>query len=168
MNTKAKDFFLAVMLGGFVLICVVLVYGITHNPKTVATADSVWSVLENNGYEPIDSTQEYKDQWADNSGRVSKAVTAIDGDINFNFFVFSDDEMAEKARGEYMSYIRWHRYDAVNVETGKYASNYSIYTIEADGMYSVDIRIGNTVIFAYSDAENADKINKIISEIEYF
>ena len=43
-----------------------------------------------------------------------------------------------------------------------------IYTIEADGMYSVDIRIGNTVIFAYSDAENADKINKIISEMEYF
>lgn len=35
-------------------------------------------------------------------------------------------------------------------------------------MYSVDIKVGNTLIFAYSDEENADKIKKIVSEMDYF
>ena len=91
-----------------------------------------------------------------------------DDDVNFNFFVFSDDKTAEQARAEYISYIRWNRYDVMHTKFNEARSNYMIYTLMANGMYSVDIKVGNTLIFAYSDEENADKINKIVSEMDYF
>lgn len=92
----------------------------------------------------------------------------IDGDINFNFFVFSDNETTEQVRKECVSYIMTYRYGVPKIETKEGARNYMIYTLKAKGMYSVNIKMGNTLIFAYSDEENAEKINKIILEMDYF
>lgn len=165
-NQRTKDFIISMaMIGGFVLAVVVFIGIFSGTPKTMATAESVWSILENNGFEPFDSTEEYKEKW--NNG-VIKVVSMTDDDVNFNFFVFSDDETADQARGEYISYIRWNRYGVPNIEIGEGARNYIIYTLTANGMYSVDIKVGNTLIFAYSDEENADKIDKIVSEMDYF
>lgn len=166
MNKRTKDFIISmVMLGGFALVCVAFIGIFSGSPKAVATADSVWNILENNGYKPIDSTEQYKEKW--NSG-VTKVVSMTDDDVNFNFFVFSDDKTAKQARAEYISYIRWNRYDVMHTKFNEGRSNYMIYTLMANGMYSVDIKVGNTLIFAYSDEENADKINKIVSEMDYF
>lgn len=166
MNKRTKDFIISmVMLGGFALACVAFIGIFSGSPKAVATADSVWSILESNGYKPIDSTEQYKEKW---NSSVTKVVSMTDDDVNFNFFVFSDDKTAEQARKEYISYIRWNRYDVMHTKFNEGRSNYMIYTLMANGMYSVDIKVGNTLIFAYSDEENADKINKIVSEMDYF
>lgn len=163
-NQRKKDFIISMaMIGGFVLAFVAFIGIFSGTPKTPATADSVWTILENNGYEPIDSTEEYKEKWY--SG-VTKVVSMTDDDVNFNFFVFSDDETADQARGEYISYIRWNRYGVPNIEISE--AGKELYDLYSDGMYSVDIKVGNTLIFAYSDEENADKIKKIVSEMDYF
>lgn len=89
-------------------------------------------------------------------------------DISFNFFVFDNDKSAEYVRRLYRSYIRDNRYFIPNVEIKEGNSNYLIYTLKANGLYSVVIRVENTLVFAYSDEENAEKINDIILEMEYF
>lgn len=47
------------MLGGFALVCVVFICAVSGSPKNEATADSVWNILESQGYEPADTTEEY-------------------------------------------------------------------------------------------------------------
>ena len=43
-----------------------------------------------------------------------------------------------------------------------------LYTIKANGLYTINMRVANTLIFAYCDEENASKLNAIMKEIGYF
>lgn len=147
---------------------IVIVFSITNNPKTPATADQVWTILETQGFEPADTTQLYKDEWGNIGNSLSEVVSMESGDIRFDFFVFNNTENAEVIRKRYQSYIRDNRYHIPNVKVSEGAANYMIYTLKANGMYSVNIRVGNTLIFAYSDEENASKIDNIILEMDYF
>ena len=163
-----KNFIKVSIALGVLIGIILIVISITNNPKTPVTADRVWDILEAQGFEPIDTTKVYKDDWADNGNILNNSVSAQVNDISFNFFVFDNDKSAEYVRKLYRNYIRDNRYFIPNVEINEGNSNYSIYTLKANGLYSVVIRVGNTLVFAYSDEENAEKINKIVSEMEYF
>ena len=144
------------------------VLSITGAPKPLATAEQVWSILESQGYEPTDTTQLYRHGWNDINSKIVQVVSIKDDDLGFDFFTFDSKETAEYVRGYCQSYIRWNRYTVPNVEIKNAATNHMIYTLKAGGMYSVNIRVENTLIFAYSDEENASKIDDIVRAIGYF
>ena len=155
MNKRTKDFIVSIaMLGGFTLVFVVFIFAFTSNPKTMATADSVWSVLENKGYTPMDSTQEYIDKWNSTAKKVTKVITMQDGDVHFNFFVFPDNETTQQVRREYMSYIQTNRYGVPHIEFSEGQSNYMIYTLIAKGSENAyhcrnySLRHSNSICFS--------------------
>lgn len=158
---------IAVALGALIGI-IVIVFRITNNPKTPVTTDQVWDILESQGFEPVDTTQIYKEDWGENGGILNHAVSTQTDDISFDFFVFDSDESAEYVRRLYQAYIRDNRYFIPNVEIKEANSNYIFYSLKANGSYSVVIRVGNTLVFAYSNEENAEKIDNIILEMDYF
>ena len=47
-------------------------------------------------------------------------------------------------------------------------ANYMIYTIEAKGIYTVNIRVGNTLVCGESKGENAGTLNKVLLAMDYF
>ena len=158
---------ISIVLGVLIGI-IVIVFSITNNPKTTVTSEKVWDILEIQGFEPVDTTQLYRDDWKVDGNILLEAVSIQTDDISFNFFVFDSDKRADYVRGLYRTYIRDNRYNIPNVETRESMANYMIYTLKANEMYSVAIRISNTLIFAYSDEKNASKIDNIILEMGYF
>lgn len=167
-NSMIKNIIKAAIAFGTLIGIIMIFISIINNPKTPVTAEQVWDILVAQGFEPVDTTQIYKDDWGANGNILKKSVSAQADDISFNFFVFDSDKSAEYVRTLYLNYIRDNRYSIPNVEFTEGNSNYLIYTLKANGLYSVVIRVGNTLIFAYSNEENLEKINDIILEMEYF
>lgn len=167
-NSMIKNFIKVSIALGTLIGIIMIVISTTNKPKTPVTTDQVWDILEAQGFEPVDTTQIYKDDWGDSGNILKNSVSTQVDDISFNFFVFDSDKSAEYVRTLYLNYIRDNRYSIPNVEITEGISNYLLYTLKANGLYSVVIRVGNTLIFAYSDEENAEKINDIILEMKYF
>ena len=55
-----------------------------------------------------------------------------------------------------------------NIEVSEGSANYMLYTIKANGLYTICMRVDNTLVFAYCNEENASKLNAIMIEIGYF
>ncbi len=145
-----------------------LVLATTGHPKPPITAEQVWGILVSQGFEPADTTQFYKEEWGKNGYSLVQAVSAETENIQFDFYVFDSDKSAEFIRGLYQSYIRDNRYCIPNAEIKEGTANYVIYTIKAGGMYTVNIRVGNTLVYVESDEEKASKINDIVLAMKYF
>ncbi len=139
--------------------------------KTPATYEQVWSVLEENGYAPTDTTEHFINNWKEQNtlkGVLNKAVTVQQDDIRFDYYMFDSKSTADYYRGLYISYTRSNRYDVKNVEFSERLANYTIYTIKAAGMYTAVVMVDNTLVFAYSDSENSSVIYDMIVDIGYF
>lgn len=153
---------------GALLGMVLIIFSITNNPKTPVTAEQVWSILEAQEFIPSDTTQLYKDEWGNNGNGLTQVVSTESDDIRFDFFVFDSQENAESIRKLYQSFINSNRYCVPNVEIKTGSANYMIYTLKAKGIYTVNIRVGHTLIFAYANEENASKVDSIIQDMDYF
>lgn len=151
-----------------VLLAVILIVVFTKgHPKTPATVENVFNAIENNGFIGADITSDYQEKW-DMGNELQNAIAFEDNDIRFDFFVFDNDKNAEHIRKQYRSYIRENRYDIPNIEVSEGAANYMLYTIKANGLYTICMRVDNTLVFAYCNEENASKLNAIMIEIGYF
>ena len=176
MNIKStfKDYvktFIALAITlGLMFGLFMLVLALIDDPKTPATIEQVKTIIENSGFDPIDSTDIYNNAWHDQVGNiVTESVSFVHDDISFNYFIFNSDASAEMARKKSQSYIRSNRYGTPNIEISECVSNYMIYTLDATskGLYSVNIRVGNTLVYAYCNSENKSEIQKILLEIDY-
>lgn len=137
------------------------------NPKTPATAEQVTSALEKNGFDVFDLTSDYQEKW--NMDSVLKnAVVCEEDDLRFDFFVFDNEQNADYVRIKYQTYIRENRYANPNIEISEGATNYTLYTIKAKGVYTINMRVANTLVFAYCNEDNANKLNAIMRELGYF
>ncbi len=164
----AKNFIKLFIVLGALVGTILVVFSFTIQPKTPTTAEQVWDILETQGFSPVDTTDLYKDEWGNDGDTLAAVVSMEADDIRFDFFVFNSSESAESIRKRYQSYIRENRYAVPNVEIDEGMADHIVYTLKAKGMYSVNIRVGNTLVFAYSDEENASKIDSIILEMDYF
>lgn len=151
-----------------VLLAVILIVVFTKgHPKTPATVEKVFNALEINGFIGTDLTSVYQEEW--NIGNALKnAIGCEENDIRFDFFVFDNEKNAEGIRKQYQSYIRENRYAYPNIEISEGSANYMLYTIKADGLYTINMRVANTLIFAYCNEENAGRLNAIMTKIGYF
>ncbi len=146
-----------------------LLFAITGKPKPVATIEQVESVLTEQGYTPIDTTETWKDHMSEDiKPCLTEAVSIQVDDIDFTFFTFSDDNSAEGVRSYFSSWIWKNRFSTPNIEFSEGHANYLAYTLTAAGKYSLIVRIDNTVVFALSKEENASKILDIMCGIGYF
>ncbi|MBE6709322.1 MAG: hypothetical protein E7578_08800 [Ruminococcaceae bacterium] len=156
---------------------ILIYFFINGQPKTVATYEQVWKAVEDQGFSPTDTTKMFRDAWKDKNDSKGKAIqralTFIDPDngINFNFFIFDDDESAHSARVSYWNYLRYDsgRYGSSNTNQ-KYTSSISNFTVcwvKHDNYYTVCTRVGNTVIYAEANADSNGSIKNIIEAIGY-
>lgn len=151
-----------------VLLVVILIAVFTKgHPKTPATVEKVFNAIEKNGFVGADITSDYQEKW-DMSNELQNAIAFEDDDIRFDFFVFDNEKTAEYIRKKYRTYIKENRYDIPNIEISEGSANYMLYTIKANGLYTINMRVANTFIFAYCNEENASKLNAIMTEIGYF
>ncbi len=164
----------------FPIVAVLLLGGImgyflvNGQPRTIATYEQVWAAIEKQGITPTDTTEMFKDGWEDNrSEALQRALTFIDpnDDINFNFFVFENENSAHQARVAYWNYLKYDsgRFgtSTTNQEYTSSAANYTICWVKHDNYYTVCTRVGNTVIYAETNADANTTVKKVIEEIGY-
>lgn len=165
-NGNIKLILFPVLVVALLAVILFVVFTKGH-PKTPATAEKVFNAIENNGFVGADITSDYQEKWG-TGNELQKAIAFEDGDIRFDFFEFDNEKSAEGIRKQYQSYIRENRYAYPNIEISEGSANYMLYTIKADGLYTINMRVANTLIFAYCNEENASKLNAIMIEIGYF
>lgn len=140
---------------------------IKASPKTPAAAPQVSAALAENGLTGADLTDAYREKWA--VGTALKAAVGTEkSDLRFDFFVFDTANTAERIRKNYQTFIREERYATPNIEVSEGAANFVLYTLKADGTYTVNMRVENTLVFAYCRTENAERLDAVMRGIGYF
>lgn len=156
---------LTLVIGGL-LFFGFMVLQLTNNPLESTTKNQVTATLETQGYTVTDVTERRKAE----TEAVVEAVEVRDGDFYFTYILFTDDKYSLFASQKFYSYLRSNRYDAQHIETEKSMSNYSIYTLTSSksDKYTVNARVGNTVVYAESSETDSNIIKNIMKEIGYF
>lgn len=148
-----------------VILFFVIMFAVTcTGPKEVATAEQVWSAIEQAGYQPVDATELYREDMPS----LVQCIAFEKDDEYFNFYVFKEQSNAEAFYAAAHSHIYINFYKYPNVEHISRQSNYCIYTLTASGRYSVDIYVGNTAVYAYCDEGNDQGIADVLYTIGYF
>lgn len=158
----AKDYIIALALFaafGLIFYCIA---DYMSTPTDIATDAQVWAELESMGYVPYDLTQQYLDKEL-NCG-ILKNITVQDDDLRIEFFVFKSDKKAADIWAEYRSFIREKE---LNPGSPAGRGNRVIYYAFAQDNYYAIVRVGNTLVFAASDEENAGAVNSFLVSIGY-
>lgn len=151
------------VLCAVIFICVVCAVNV---PKTPATAEQVWDVLVEQGYEPKDITEQIREKYPDTE--LTESVVVQNDDIDFQFYVFNSQKDAINIYNQLHSLFVTERRGVPYAEHDTRVANYRIYTLLSKGKYSVAIFVGNTAVYAYCDEENEGKVASILREIGYF
>lgn len=153
---------------------ILIYFSIYGQARTVATYERVWTTIENHGITPTDTTELYRDAWNDfRKEALQKALTFKEPNsaTSFNFFVFDDEQSAHSTRAAYWSYLRYEsgRFGtrATNQEYTSSASNFTISWVKHDNFYTVCTRVGNTVVYAETNADANQLVKDILAEIGY-
>ena len=143
-----------------------IVIFIKASPKAPAAVPQVFAVLAENGLTGADLTDAYREKWAIDTA-LKAAVGTEKSDLRFDFFVFDTANTAERFRKNYQTFIREERYATPNIEVSEGAANFVLYTLKADGTYTVNMRVENTLVFAYCRTENAERLDAVMRGIGY-
>ena len=143
------------------------VLSVTVVPKTPATTGQVWEALVSLGYDPQDITKMCLEQNPNAKQNLLNCIAVQKDDIYFEFFMFNNANSAIDVYASNRSDMVWTKKTVHFVEYYKKTANYCIYTLRSSGTYSASIYVGNTAVYAYSDAENRGEINKILDIIGY-
>ena len=150
--------FLAILAG-----IIYAVFMIAIVPKTPATTEQVWDVLVSLGYEPKDVTEQQIEQ----DSSLTKGISVENDNLHFEFYNFDNKNSAINVYSTAHSLIIRTKMSFPRVEVKTSRANYTIYSLEAGGEYSVAIYVGTTAVYAYCDAEHRSEIDKILVDIGY-
>lgn len=151
----------------FVVFIIMWLDALFSPPKTPATSDEVWQIIEEQGYKPEDITDRYYKNDSDAFLSLIKCVAFKENDIEFQFFEFNNRDSAIDIYGQahhkiITTYNSWQK-----TEIDSFNKNYSLYFLDSLGKYNVAIQVGNTAVYAYCNSENKNEINKILAKIDY-
>lgn len=96
-----------------------------------------------------------------------QSIGTENADLHFEFFVFSNGDDTIDAYRHFHSYFTRTKESGTLREGSVFMSNCYIYTLRTMEKYSVAGYVGNTAVYAKSDAENESKVNQILSDIDY-
>lgn len=136
-------------------------------PKTPATSDEVWNLIELQGYEPEDYTELYHQSDVSFQNSLNKCVGFLHNDISFEFFEFNNQNSAENIYSQAYQKITKKYNSWQKNEISHHSQNYSLYFLNSMDKYNVAIYVGNTAIYAYCDSENMSEIDSILAKIDY-
>ena len=153
------------LIGGFIVLVfavIMIVMFANTGEKTPATSQKVWDELVILGYEPAETTYAYTDQ----NSHLQKSIAIETSSIRFDFFEFDNDSRALAMFKDSHSQI-YEKRSAVFRDWDEHYNNYTMYSMESDETYYTVIRVGNTIIDAYCDAECTSELGKILVAIGY-
>ncbi|MBR2957534.1 MAG: hypothetical protein IKC20_04715 [Clostridia bacterium] len=156
-----------VVIALLLISAIYFVSSIFAEPKTPATVDEVWTAIEAQGYKPKDITQTYYDNDSDAFMYLIKCISFDKEDIHFEFFEFNNEDSAKDLYGQAHYKITTTHNSWQKIETDNRMANYRIYTLDANGQYGVAIFVGNTAVYAHSNSQNKNEIDKILEAIDY-
>lgn len=145
-----------------------LIFGnmfINTGQKTPYTVEQVAEVMETYGYDSIDNTEELKleNSSVEHSVKCTSAYPYID-------FMFVEMDSTESAKALFASLHNqfWERHIYNTVIGESFYNNYTskTYHLEND-YYSEIVRVSNTVVIAQSKEDTKDKINELLTAMDY-
>ena len=151
----------------FVFIAIVgavLINALTNIPDAIS-AEQMCDILVEKGFNPTNAVNN-----ADESllkAGLNNCIIAEKDDIKIEFYDFDNSDGALSVYREAYRLIITTRMGTprIQIKTGKFS--YKLYTLDADGTYSVAIYLKNTAIYAYCNSENKYFLNEILDEIGY-
>lgn len=165
---SVKSFVVAfAVIALFLISAIYFVSSIFSEPKTQATVEEVWKAIETEGFEPKDITQDYYNGDSDAFMYLIKCIAFDKNDIHFEFFEFNNEDSAKDLYGQAHYKITTTHNSWQRIETDNRMANYRIYTLDANGQYGVAIFVGNTAVYAHSQSQSKNKIDKILDSIDY-
>lgn len=153
------------LIGGFIILvlAVMLVVMFANTgEKTPVTCEELNTKLIEMGYEPADTTYAYSDQ----NASLKRSIAIDTGKVRFDFFEFDNDNSALSLFENSQAEINKNR-NANSQDWTAHYNNYVMYSTQSDGIYYIVIRVGNTAIDAYCDAENKSELDTILASIDY-
>ena len=130
-----------------------------------ATPQQTYEALLTQGSQPQYATQLVSDDIQ--TLGLTDCVVAEQGDIKINFYFFDNENAAQTLYNMSVSLIHAERRDPPTRDYSEGNSNHWRYTMIGETMYSTAMHVGNTAVYAYSDTENALKINAVLKSIGY-
>ncbi len=167
-NSGAGDIIKLAVVAVVIAIVGYGIFTVCFTPKKTTETHLVVQAIAESGYEAEDLTQMYyqHDPWFEHS--LIKCIVFNEDDIHFEFLEFNNDNSAWDIHTQAVQLIvEEHNLQGRRKNRGTRISNYSDYFFESDGKYSITVWVGNTVLYAYSNSENAHVINRIIDDIGY-
>lgn len=153
--------FAALLVGVFIL-----VFTIFGNDKNPVSAKQVSDALSSLGFEASDTTEDYRKAWSVDEA-LQNAVSCETDNLRFDFFVFIDNDTASYIKERYSAYISDELYIPTAIERKEGIGKNTLHAITASGVYTICVRVDNTVVFAYCSEENASVLNSILQDIGY-
>lgn len=145
-----------------------LIFGnmfINTGQKTPYTVEQVAEVMETYGYDSIDNTEELKLQ--NSSVKQSVKCTSAYPYIDFMFVEMDSDESAKSLFASLHNQF-WERHIYNTVIGESFYNNYTSKTYHLeDDYYSEIVRVSNTVVIAQSKEDTKDKINELLTAMDY-
>ncbi|MCI6360232.1 MAG: hypothetical protein MR773_00025 [Eubacterium coprostanoligenes] len=153
------------LIGGFIILALAIMLIVMFSntgEKTPVTCEELNTKLIDMGYEPADTTYAYSDQ----NANLIRSIAIDTGKIRFDFFEFDNDNSALSLFKNSQAKINQKR-NANSQDWTAHYNNYVMYSTQSDGIYYIVIRVGNTTIYAYCDAEYKSELDTILLSIDY-
>ena len=124
--------------------------------KEAITAEKFTSYFEDNGFEVVETT----DDWDDES--FEQYMVAYSDNYAVEFVVFTKEDYAKKTVNGIES-----SYSTKTLSTEVSSGNYQTMSFDSDGNHIMITRVGKTVMFAEVDSEYKDEIKKHFDALGY-
>ncbi len=130
--------------------------------KTAKTADEFYTIMTEKKYVIKDSKSQYLSH-----NEIIRSYVAAPSDLSYQI-EFLELDSDSSAKNMFASNQRiFQDTSSTKVETNVSISNYSKYTLEADGKYKVISRIDKTLVYVDADIKYKDDVNKLLDELGY-
>ncbi len=154
----------------FLLIFSAALFGVyklyTGGVPKPATEQEVKNAITNVGFQVTDISDNSSEITFYNDN-VINCVLTNENDIHFEFYTCHDTESAAEIYSQAHSLIYTTRMSYPNIEISNRKINYSDYSLDADGIYSITMFTENTAVYACCNSENKNKVLELLSAINY-
>ena len=150
--------FMALVVGGIIGLISLL-----NKEKDSITADQFKEIMEQKSYEIVDAKYQVSQY-----NFVDQVYLAMDGSYSYQleFYQMSDEAMATSFYNTCVANFD-NTKGSSSMNSSISGKNYSKYTLEANGKYSVVSKINNTILYVNVDSQYKDTVKDIIDEIGY-
>ena len=144
-------------------VCLLLAGCTSNESKEVGTLEKFQSNCVNNGIEYADLLSQYQSQKAD---YITGAIRCSSDDLTIEMVTYDSEESADKAQKQHIASFMAMKSTAATAKKDK-GKNYYKFTMISNGYFMVTSRIENTLIFSKTPLANKEKVEAILTDMNY-